>query len=375
MRHSWTTSAELVLRAALFTLITGCGIATTNGPQPVSTGPSSGSPSVAPTGLQLGILWQADARTLYPILGVTGSAHLGAALTPAQGNAIAAAAISSGSTSWVLFLNKDGTLQEEELPGSTTTLASKVALDSTVVLSPEGAAAALLSPSTRMVVVVTGLPTKPQVTALQLPSAYAAAGVAVSDAGTVVAGMNMGNSGGVQVGLISPTTSYSAVASIGGWGGGAFVPAAGTGSATEAAVVADSSSAQLTYLANLGGTSPSVAAISSSGLIQKAAGVGVSPDGKWALVADSGKPQIVRVSLVQGGPTPSVVACACSPQQVSPLTADGIYSIGSNVSGQPAWILDARTSTPRTFFVPALPSSTANQTASASAAQSDGKSR
>jgi hypothetical protein len=321
-------------------------------------------------------VWQSDTRTLYPIQGVTGSARFGTALVPGDGNVIAAAATASAAGSWALLLNKDGTLQEEELVGSlTTTLASRIALDSSIVFSPAGSSAALLSPSTGTVVVVTGLPSKTQVATLKLPSASAVAGVAISDAGTVLAGMTLGTAAGVQVGILSPTTSYSVIAAIGSWGGAAFAPDAGAGSATEAAVIADGSSAQLTYATSLGGVSPTLAAVTTAGLLQKAAGVGVSPDGKWAFVADSGKAQIVRVSLSQGGPAPSSVACACSPQQISSLTPDGIYAISNNVSGQPAWILDARTSTPRTFFVPAPATSAANQTASATAKLSDGKSR
>jgi hypothetical protein len=50
-----------------------------------------------------------------------------------------------------------------------------------------------------------------------------------------------------------------------------------------------------------------------------------------------------------------------------PLTPDGIYAITRNVAGQPDWILDARTSQPRTFFIPAIAIPGSNQTASASA--------
>lgn len=361
MAAPWTASVKLVFRASLLVLVTGCStVNTTKAPQPITT---SAVP-IAPTGLQMGYVWQANSGNLYPILGVSGAAHYALGLLPADANASTAAAISSASASWALVLRKDGMLEEWELSSSATaTLASRVALDASVTFSPSGTSAALASPSTQTVVVVSGLPSKAQAASLSLPSGFAAGNLAVSDSGTVLVGLKRPGAAGVEVGVLSVTRSYSAIGNLQAWGGAGFLP----GSQADSAVIADGATGQLTVIANLSGASPASSSLPNSGLLEKPAGVGVSPDGKWAYVADSGKPQILRVSLTSSASPPTTIACACTPQQVAPLTADGLFSVTANVAGQPDWILDTRTSQPRTFFVPAIASAQNQASASSSA--------
>ncbi len=355
---------ELVLRLAVVTLLTGCGIVTgTNAPQPVDSNPSSTS-TVAPSGLQLGYLWQPDSHNLYPIMGITGSVHYGTGILQANPDVVTAAAASSTSGSWALLLNKDGTVQELQLPSLTAmTLTGGVAVDSAILFSPSGTSAALLSGSTRTVVIVNGLPTKPQIVSIQLAAGSVPVGAAMSDAGTALVGIKHGTSPAVQLATVSELHGPTPIGTIQGWGGAGFVPASAAGSATEAVVVADSLAARITYITNLNGTSPMTASIPTSGTLQTPAGVGVSLDGKWAFIADSGKSQVVRLNLVASGPSPIAIPCACKLQEVSPLTTNGIFSVGGRAVGQPAWILDTRTNTPRTFFVPAMEATAASQAA------------
>jgi hypothetical protein len=364
MVSSWNASSKLVLRAALLVLLTGCGIGTGNkAPQPVSASPSSSGAPVALAGLQLGYIWQTGQRNLYPVLGVTGSSHYGSATLPADANIVDAAATASQSSSWALVLHRDGTLQEWVLPTAmTSTLAAHVPLDSSLVFSPSGTSAVVVSPSAQTALVVSGLPSKPQVASVPMPSGFAAGDMAVSDAGALLVGVASSGRAGLQFGFLSETHSYSPIGVVQSWGGAAFQP----GNTANAVIVADALSAQLAYIANPDAASPTLASLSVSGLLQTAAGVAVSPDGKWAFVADGGKPQLVRVSLQASGPAPTVIPCACTPQQMVPLTPDGIYAITRNVAGQPDWILDARTPQPRTFFIPAIAIPGSNQTAAVS---------
>jgi hypothetical protein len=364
MVSSWITSAKLVLRAALLVLLTGCGIVTgSRAPQPVSSSPSSNAAPVALAGLQLGYLWQTGQHNLYPILGVTGATHYGSATLSADGNVVNAAATTSPSFSSILVLNKDGTLQEWELPAATTTaLAAHVPLDSSLIFSPSGTSAVVVSSSAHIAYVVSGLPSRPLVASTALPSGFVTGDITVSDGGALLVGLMPAGGVGVQFGFLSETHSYSPIGAVQGWGGAAFQP----GNTANAVIVADALSGQLTYIANPDATSPTLTSLSVSGLVEKAAGVAVSPDGKWAFVADGGKPQLVEVSLQASGPAPAVIPCACTPQQMLPLTSDGIFAITKNVAGQPDWILDARTAQPRTFFIPAIAIPASNQTASAS---------
>ena len=364
MVFSWITSAKLVLRAALLVLLTGCGIVTgSKAPQLVAASPSSGAAPVALAGLHLGYVWQTGPHNLYPILGVTGATHYGGAILSADANVINAAATTSASSTSVLVLNKDGSLQEWELPAATTTaLAAHVPLDSSLIFSPSGTSAAVVSPSAQTALVVSGLLTRQQVAGIAMPSGFVTGDIAVSDAGALLVGVMPAGGAGIQFGLFSETHSYGPIGAVQGWGGAAFQP----GNTANAVIVADALSGQLTYIANSDATSPTLTSLSVAGLVQKAAGVAVSPDGKWAFVADGGKPQVVEVSLQASGPAPAVIPCTCAPQQMVPLTPDGIYAISRNVAGQPDWILDASTAQPRTFFVPAIAIPGSNQTASAS---------
>lgn len=95
------------------------------------------------------------AGDLYPILGVSGSAHYAGGVPAPDAYVSIAAAIASPSGAWALVLRKDGTLEEWELSSSaTTTLSARVALDVKVTLSPSGTSAALASPSTQTAMVV-----------------------------------------------------------------------------------------------------------------------------------------------------------------------------------------------------------------------------
>jgi VCBS repeat-containing protein len=349
------TSSLLVLRAALLVLLTGCGIGTnTNAPKPVAPGSTSTGVPVAPDGLQLGYIWHPDSRSLYPILGVSGAAHYGSRTLPADPTVVAAAGVSSAS-SWGLVLHENGTLEEWSLPATNDgTLAGRVATDSSILFSPSGTSAALVSASTSIAVVIGGLPSKPQVATVALPAGFVKGEFAVSDSGNVLAGTKLQGAPGIQVGIVSETRAYSPVVTIQAWGGAGFVP----GPQGDAAVIADGATARLTYASNLNGASPAIAQLSGTGLLEKPVAVSVSQDGKWAYAVDSARPQIARVSIGASA-APTFIACACRPEQLVSLTADGVYLLSGNVPGQPAWILDTRTSQPRTFFVPAIPGSAA----------------
>lgn len=372
MERTPIASVSLVVRAALLALVTGCGVSGAHGPQPVASSSTSATPAVAPLGPQLGYLWQAANQNLYPVLGVAGAAHFGSGVLTTGNNVVASAASGSATASWALLLEKNGALDEMQLPSTTTTtLTAHVPLDSTIAFSPSGVAAAVVSPSTLSVLVVTGLPAQPRVGPLKIAAGSTLAGLAVSDAGTVLAGLQRAGTSSVQVVVLSSTQTSTVIAALHAWGGAGFVPAAVTSSGSEAAVLADGSSGQLLSITNPGGTSPTIASLPTAGLLQSPAGVGISPDGHWALIADSGKAQIVRVSLTSSSAAPTAIACACSPIEMVALTATGLFSVSAPAAGQPAWILDGGAASPRTFFVPAVaatvstPTSSSNSTVAA----------
>jgi hypothetical protein len=181
-------------------------------------------------------MWQTGQHNLYPILGVTGASHYGGATLSADVNVVNAAATTSTSVSSILVLNQDGTLQERELPAATTTaLATHVPIDSSLMFSPSGVSAVVVSPSAQIAFIVTGLPSRPQVISTPVPSGFVAGDIAVSDGGGLPVGVKAAGAVGIQLGFLSGTQSYNPVWAVQSWGGAAFLP----GSATDAVVVAD----------------------------------------------------------------------------------------------------------------------------------------
>lgn len=345
---------RLVLRAALLLSVTGCGTYSIKAPQPVASGSSDAA--LVTTGLRLGYVWQAASNNLYPILGVTGAAHYGNAVLPGDAKVVQAAAITTASGAWALTLGADGALRQWDLAGQTSmVLSTNLPADSQIWISPSGNSAAVLSPSSATGAVISGLPTKAQVAAVPLPPGVLLPDVAVSDAGALLVGVNNGSAAIIEVGVVSATRGYTPITRLQAWGGAAFVP----GQSNDAAVIADGGLAQAVFVSQLTSGAPVLSSIVTGDLLQRAAGVAVSADGKWAYIGDVGKPQIIRASL-SGSGSPTAIACACMPQQMIPLTSNGVFSLTRNAAGQADWILDTRTATPRSFFVPANPASSQN---------------
>jgi hypothetical protein len=255
------------------------------------------------------------------------------------------------------MLHKDGTVRLwPPSESNADVLVAGVATDSAILFSPLGTSAVLIGPSIAKAIVVTGLPSKPQVSDLSLPAGFSPLRIAVGNDGTILAGVTR-SAAGVQLGILSETRAYTSIGTVQAWGGASFLP----GSGGDAAVIADGATGHLTYASNLNGASPLLVPLADAGLLQKPVAVSISPDGKWAYAVDSAKAQIVRISIGASTVAPASIGCACTPQQLVPLTADGVFLLSANVPGQPAWILDTRTEQPRTFFVPALPGSPPSQ--------------
>ena len=342
-------SLRLVLRAALLLSLTGCGTySSTKAPQPVASSPSN-AVQIATAGLRLGYLWQSANQNLYPIVGVTAAAHYSSAVLPNDSGLVEAAAITTPSGAEVLALSADGVLRQWDLAVQTATgLSTKIPSDSQIWFSPSGSSAAVVSASSPTAVVIVGLPAKPQLTTVPLPSGFTFPDAAVSDAGTLLVGVDRPGMAGAEVGMVSPGQNYTPITRVQAWGGAAFVP----GQSSDAAVIADGGAAQVVLASHLTDGAPGLAAVPVGGTLQSAAGVAVSADGKWAYIADPARLQVVRASL-SGSAAPTAISCTCTPRQMIPLTSDGIFSLTKNVAGQADWILDTRTAAPRSFFVPA----------------------
>lgn len=367
-RTTRTFTRLLPAASTLAALLGGCG--TTSMQTPLSTSTATGATkpmAVTARGPQLGYLWDAGQRNIYPVLGVAGGAHYAAPVLGADAAYVSGAvsgsvsASAAGNSGWALMLDSSGTLYALTLPSATpSVIATRVPLDATISFAPAGAYAVVLSRSANSAVLVSGLPAQAQIADLAAPSGSALAGVAVSDRGTVLAGWTA--STGVQVGTIS-ATGATPIASVSAWGGAGFVPGA-PAAGQEQAVIADAGTGQLVRVASIGSSAPTATALSSGGKLQTPAAVAISGDGHWAFAADSAKQQVVRVDL-SGSTAPISIACACQPSRLEALPGNTIFEVSADQSAQPAWLLDANALAPRTFFVPALTSTAAGSTAAA----------
>jgi hypothetical protein len=318
-------------------------------------------------------VWDAGSKNLYPALGIAGSAHYGAPVLTTSSNYLTAAAAGPASgAAWSLLLDNTGTLSELPLPGTNPSVAATgVPLDATIVFSPSGAYAVVSSSHAHTAVLISGLPNQAQVSDLALPTGTLQ-GVAVSDGGTVLAGL--AQSTGVQISLVSGSGNALSLATVSAWGGAGFVPASATSSTgtQSSAVIADGGTGQLTLYFGLSNANPTATPLSTAGLLGKPLAVAFSTDGQWVYASDSATPQVVRVS-VPGGTSPAAIPCSCQPSQLLPLAGGTAFLVSAGSTGQPAWLLDARSTAPRLFFVPALvPTASSVGPASISPGHSDG---
>ena len=141
----------------------------------------------------------------------------------------------------------------------------------------------------------------------------------------------------------------STLTTVGKLGGLAFVPG------TDDAVVVDNGAKTVTlwHAVSTGGAH----VVLSAPAINGAVAVGVSRDGRWALVANGGDSNLVRVDLT-GGSSPMAAPCLCQPTVVEPLAGAGLFRVSDPVvvasASSPAWTVDAGAPQPRLLFIPAL---------------------
>jgi hypothetical protein len=336
----YTVSVGAAVLAAIASL-TGCGggIPAITQPQTLTT------PIASALGPQLGYIWVPADRTLRPILGVSGSSQVGQSLVPAGAYS---GAVSSATASIAVLQDAGGGFDVMTLPsGSPVGLGITLPVGSSVRLSPSGKAALLYTPGASSASLVTGLSSTPQVRTVAAPGPIAES--AVSDTGAISFEYPQGSS--LAVGVMALDGSTAAIATVKSSGGLNFLPGHddllfGDGTASSLTLVRSATSA------------PSAVAIPTQ-LVKNPAALGVSGSGRWALVVNGARSAgagqaLVRVDLTTLAATQ--VTCACSATIAATLADDGAFRVTDAATG-PNWIVDAARATPRTLFIPALPSS------------------
>ncbi|HEY5331598.1 MAG TPA: hypothetical protein VIJ79_17095 [Acidobacteriaceae bacterium] len=301
---------------------------------PASSLPGTTTPAASTQGPQLGYFWNAADETLRPILGVPGSSQVGRSVVPA-GTYIAAGASSANAVA--VLEEPDGSLDVMTLPsGQPVHVTAKAAATGAQIrFSPDGKSAIVFAVASGSVTLLTGLPSAASATVITSPVAVLDA--VVSDAGSVA--VAAASSAGVSI-HIGATT----VGNAGALGGLSFASG-------DDLLFADAAANTLTLVHNAS-SKPSPVLVPNAALLMTPAGLGVSQNGQWALVANSGEASAVRIDLT-GQNAPLRIVCNCTPALVAPLSGMGTFRITAPGAGA-VWAVDAGVNAPRSFFIPAL---------------------
>jgi hypothetical protein len=330
---------SVALSGVSLALLCGCGSGLGFSPTGPNTPPTPNTPSAAANGPQLGYFWNAADATLRPIMGIPGASQIGQSVVP-SGTYTAGGASSASAVA--VLQEPDGSLDVMALPtGQPMHVSASTTTGAQIRFSPSGKSALVFTPGSSSVVLVTGLTSAPSANSIASPSAIQEA--ALSDSGSFA--IASGSAAGTHIQIVGANGAANTVGNVGTLGGLAFASG-------DSVVFADASANTLTLIRNAS-TSPSPAQVPTSALLMTPSALGVSPNGQWVLVANSADPSTVRVDLTAQN-APLRIACGCTPTLVATVTGTATFRVTAPGTG-PIWAVDAGVSSPRSFFIPAMP--------------------
>lgn len=323
-----------VLVALVCALLSGCG-SNHSASSSAGTSATSANAAIAEEGPQLGYVWSGSDQSLRPVLGVPGAAQFGVSVIE-PGTYIAAAA--SPLSGVAILEDKTGDVSLMTLPSGPPLPLSGVRLSGAaqMIFSPSGANAVVFVTGQSAAYLLTGVasPTQTQVQALASPVALA--GMAVSDTAQVVSA-----TGAAPTTLTLLTGNDARVATLGGFGGIAFLP----GGSDLLAV--DSASSVLSWIQSNGSTQSFA-----SNAFRSPFAVAASQDGHTAVVANGGDASVVRIDLTNAA-NQMRIPCVCQPDRLSALSGNALFAL-TGAGTAPAWMVNASATQPGALFIPAI---------------------
>lgn len=279
-------------------------------------------------GPRLGFVYDPQASAIRPILGIPGSALFGgpiasdlkdAIVSPSQEFAIG---VSGDGSAVQILVFADAKLRP--LPGAH-------AAPDQIVLSPNGAAAALVSGSHLQI--FSGLPSDNATAEFDLAAAPSA--LAISDDGAVV------------LASIAEADTFALYSYAADGSSRRLLTAGQTGSVaflnrSHDAVFADAARNQVILLRDAADAS-----IVSN--VDRPTAVAASLDNRTILVASSAAQSITTVSLADG--VSISTPCGCTPVTLARLQGGAVFRV-TGVGDAPAWLFDSSGPEPRVFFIP-----------------------
>jgi len=324
-------AASTAAYTACLALPCGCGSGIN---LPAGGGGGNPAATAAPNGPQLGYFWNAADQTLRPILGIPGASQIGQSVVPAGAYVTGAA---SSAANVAVLQEPDGTLDLMALPsGAPMHVKAATTAGAQIRFSPNGKSAVIFTPGAKSIALLTGLTSSPSISAIASPAAIDEAALADSGSVAIAARAN--------IQLLSAAGAVTPLGTVGALGGLAFA-------GSDDLLFADASANTLT-LVRSAASKPSPTLVPTASLLMSPSALGVSPNGQWVLVANSGETSTVRIDLTGQAP-PLRIACSCTPALVAPVAGTANFRI-TDATGGPIWGVDAGTGTPRSFFIPAV---------------------
>lgn len=287
----------------------------------------------------LGLMYDAEARAVRPILGVPGAATLGdasvmdaevARLTPAPNHRFGLAEL-TGSDLLHVFQSEAASLAP---------IAGVPADAAEIVFSPSGRAAVVHYREAGRMLMLAGLPDSPGVSApVAAPEGVTA--LAINDDGALLVGISDGEHGAVwaispsgERRLLFPLREPSAIALLG---------------QRPDAVIADRAANTVYLVRDITGTAEVLPLIAGGGGPRNPVAVAVTEDGRRAVIAGSGG--VIAVAGLEDGSF-AFASCDCEPLGLERMQGNAVFRL-SHASGTPILMLDADSPEPRVVFVPA----------------------
>ena len=339
-KQAYSTLACLAALATM-TLGVGCGV-THMQPTNTPTNPVGNASGVA-SGPMLDSWWDSGSKGLRVVYGIPGAAHQGA-LVYNDGTYSGAAVCMRRNI--VLLQSSAGKLFQAELPQRVPVPIDGITLlKPLVIFSPSCSSALAFSGSSGAAILIQGIDSTPRTLNVALPEGNSV--LAVSDAGSFLLS-SIGSDGSSLIQFLpSGSSALKPVTTLSKPGGSTFLPG------SDAALIADVGASTIVEASQVGGALSLTRIAGPSDGVNKPLAVGVSADGRTAVVANGTGSGIVRIDL--SGQTAAVkTVCRCAPSELVPQAGNLSFRLNDAEMGT-VWSFDGDGSTPRIVFVPSEP--------------------
>jgi hypothetical protein len=299
-------------------------------------------------GPALGFSPNAAGSIVWPILGIPGASMLGHRL--ALESEIRGAVVSPRQDYMIAIRAEDGQPVLRQLisePYANTPIEGARRGDAVIAISPGGPSAALFYRDSRVLQVLHGLPENP-VVAFELDTASLS-----GSSGQLTAFAVSDDASVALLGFAGAGDSLWAVSAT----GSNFVTASHASSIAfilnrHDAVVADNLAGEAFLLFGTGAGATRIPLVSAGDGVNGLAGIAVSDDGRFAVVAGAASGNVGIVDLERS--TQTVVSCNCRPSGVYRMTGTAVFRLNEPPDGL-VTVLDLASGKPRMLVIPPEP--------------------